>query len=147
MNQREAKAINTAIRWVAMRHRARAAELLATVGLNIGQELLLLQLDAHGERTQAQLAAGAGCEPPTITMAVRKLEAAGLVHKVASPTDARAVVVTLTEAGRALLPQVREVLQQLAEESTAGLTRAEREALVARLQTVIANLDAAPPVR
>jgi DNA-binding MarR family transcriptional regulator len=137
----DAAAVNRAIRRAAIRHRARAGALLATLGLNIGQEILLFELAAHGERTQAQLASGAGCEPPTITMAVRKLEAAGLVRRTPSVSDARAIVVSLTDEGRALLPAVRAVLQQLADETVAGMSRADREALVRLLGCAAGNLS------
>lgn len=141
MRYDDAAAVNRAIRRAGIRHRTRAATLLASIGLNIGQEILLFQLAAHGERTQAQLASGAGCEPPTITMAVRKLEAAGLVRRTPSATDARAIVVSLTDEGQALLPELRAVLQQLAEETVAGMSRADREALVRLLGCVADNLS------
>lgn len=140
MRDNDAMAVNRAIRRAAIRHRSRAGALLATLGLNIGQEILLFELAAHGERTQAQLAAGAGCEPPTITMAVRKLEAAGLVRRTPSATDARAIVVSLTDQGQALLPSVRAVLQQLAEETVAGLSRTDQQSLVRLLGRVADNL-------
>ncbi|MDP9461837.1 MAG: MarR family transcriptional regulator [Actinomycetota bacterium] len=79
MDLARADALNAAIRAIGMRHRALAATLLAPLGLYPGQEILLLDLDAHGPRTQVQLATASGCEPPTITGSVRKLEDAGLV--------------------------------------------------------------------
>lgn len=103
---------------------------LASIGLGLGQEALLFELDRTAGASQAQLAAAAHCEPPTVTMAVRKLEAAGLVARAPSPHDARALVVTLTDAGRALMPRLREVWRQVAEESSAALTEAERAAFL-----------------
>src|SRR4051794_9189977 len=102
-----------------MRHRARAAALLAELNLHPGQEVLLLELAQHGPRTQVQLAHGAGCEPPSITLMVRKLEAGGLVSRSPSPTDGRATIVELTEAGHALVPRLQRAWQSLAEETTA----------------------------
>jgi len=143
----DAMAVNRAIRRTGIRHRSRAGALLGTLGLNIGQEILLFELAAHGERTQAQLATGAACEPPTITMAVRKLEAAGLVRRAPSATDARAIVVSLTEDGEALLPAVRAVLQQLAEETVAGLSRTDQQTLVRLLGRVADNLSTGAQTR
>jgi DNA-binding MarR family transcriptional regulator len=121
MEWSEADGLNTAVRAVAMRHRALAAAALAELGLSPGQEVVLLELDRLGPRTQSQLAAAAGCEPPTMTMAVRKLEAADLVVRAPSPTDGRAVVVDLTPAGRDLLPRLRRAWVGVAERAVAGL--------------------------
>lgn len=122
MEYREAAALNQAIRLIGIRHRARAAAMLAALGLYPGQEIIMLELDAHGPRTQAQLAAGAGCEPPSVTLMARKLESAGLIARTPSPLDGRAIVVDLTPKGRALIPALKEVWQRLAEETVAGLT-------------------------
>ena len=118
MDFEQATQLNEAIRAVAMRHRAMAGALLAPLGLHPGQEILLLTLDACGPRTQAQLAAASGCEPPTITHSVRKLEAAGLVVRSASTADGRVMIVALSDRGRALLPQLRATWQELAERTT-----------------------------
>ncbi|PPK98352.1 DNA-binding MarR family transcriptional regulator [Kineococcus xinjiangensis] len=123
MDHRDAEAINAAIRTVGIRHRSRAAALLADVGLHPGQETLLLDLDVHGPRTQAQLAVASGCEPPVVTVTARKLEAAGLIARRPSTTDRRATVVELTPRGRAVVEEVRSIYQRLAEETVAGLRR------------------------
>lgn len=141
-----AAAINTAVRLLAMRHRARAASLLATIGLNIGQEVLLFELAVRDGRTQAQLAVAASCEAPTVTMAVRKLEAAGLISRVRSELDNRAVLVSLTEAGHELMPRLRAIWRQLASETAGELPQADRKRLVKLLRATTASLDAADQV-
>ena len=125
----QAHALNDAIRGIGMRHRALAAALLAPLGLHPGQEILLLDLDAHGPRTQIQLATASGCEPPTITGSVRKLESAGLVVRRASPTDGRATIVELSDRGRALLPALKEAWRELAERTVADVGAASPEQL------------------
>lgn len=122
MDFEHADALNQAIRQIAIRHRARAGALLAELGLYPGQELLLLDLDAHGPRIQVELAGELGCEPPSITQMVRKLEAAGLISRRPSPRDSRATIVELTDRGRDLIPHIKEVWRQLAEIMVAGLT-------------------------
>ena len=141
MRYDEALDVNRAIKDVGMRHRGRAAELIGPLGLSIGQEQVLLELDANGSRTQAQLAAAAKCEPPTMTMALRKLEAAGLVTRTPSPVDARAIVVALSDDGAALMQQLRAAWQQLAEESLAGLDAQEREQAIRLLGRIADNLS------
>lgn len=105
MEFEQADAINAAIRAIGMRHRALAAALLAPLGLHPGQEVLLLEIAAHGPCTQVQLATASGCEPPTITGSVRKLEDAGLVVRTPSPTDGRATIVDLSERGGSYCPR------------------------------------------
>ncbi|HEX8510057.1 MAG TPA: MarR family transcriptional regulator [Propionibacteriaceae bacterium] len=114
----QANALNEAIRAIGIRHRALAGALLAPLGLHPGQEVLLLELD-QGPRSQAQLAVASGCEPPTITNSVRKLEAAGLVVRRPSPHDGRVTIVELSEHGEALVPGLKAAWLQLAEHTVA----------------------------
>ena len=50
--------------------------------------------------TQGALAAHARIEPMTLSKAIRRLEAVGLVARASSSADSRAIVVTLTAKGR-----------------------------------------------
>lgn len=118
MDLEQANALNEALRAIGIRHRALAGVLLAPLGLHPGQEVLLLELD-KGPRSQAQLAAASGCEPPTITHSVRKLEAAGLVVRRPSCTDGRVMIVELSEHGKAVLPGLKVAWLQLAEQTVA----------------------------
>src|SRR4051794_25224917 len=112
----QADALNQAIRLLSLRHRARAATLLAPLGLHPGQEALLLELARTGPLIQAQLSEALGCEPPSVTLMTRKLESSGHVRRRAAPSDRRASVVELTDSGRALTEQVRQMWRGLAEE-------------------------------
>lgn len=136
MNFEQADELNVALRSIGIRHRALAGALLAPLGLHTGQEVLLLELDASGPRTQGQLAAASGCEPPTITGSVRKLEAAGLVVRRPSPTDGRVTIVELSARGQALMPALKAAWHQLAEQSIAGLTSTPLD----RLSDAVADL-------
>lgn len=133
-----ADAINQAIRLLSLRHRARAAALLAPLGLHPGQEALLLELARTGPRIQAQLSEALGCEPPSVTLMTRKLEASGHVRRRPAPTDRRASIVELTDSGAALAEQIKELWCALAEETVAGLP----ERTVADLPGVLASLTA-----
>ncbi len=143
MDFEQANALNAAIRSVGIRHRALAGALLAPMGLHPGQEVLLLELGAEGPRSQGQLAVSSGCEPPTITGSVRKLEAAGLVVRRPSPTDARVTIVELSGKGQALLPGLKAVWQQLAEQTVASLTSTPLDQLTDVIIDLAASLAAA----
>jgi len=141
----QANVLNAAIRAIGIRHRALADSLLAPLGLHTGQEVLLLELDASGARTQGQLAAASGCEPPTITNSVRKLEVAGLVVRRPSPTDGRVTIVELSDRGQALLPRLKATWEDLAEQTVVGLASTPLDQLSNALVDLAASLtDGAP---
>jgi DNA-binding MarR family transcriptional regulator len=142
VNFDQADALNEAIRAIGIRHRALAINALTPFGIHPGHKLLLLELDAAGPRTQAQLATACGYEPPTITLSVRQLEAAGLVVRRSSPTDGRATIVELTDQGRALLPELKRAWREVAEQTVAGLTSTAVDELTTVLQDLAASLDA-----
>jgi len=141
MDYEEADTLNEAIRAIGIRHRALAIAALAPFGIHPGHKLLLFELETEGPRTQAQLAASSGYEPPTITLSVRQLEEAGLVARSPSPTDGRATIVELTEAGRVLLPKLRVAWQSVAERTVGGLTSVSPEQLSAALSDLAASLS------
>jgi DNA-binding MarR family transcriptional regulator len=141
MNFDQADALNEAIRAIGIRHRGLAIAALAPLGIHPGHKLLLLELEAAGPRTQAQLAAASGYEPPTITLSVRQLEAAGLVVRRPSPVDGRATIVELTDRGRALIPRVKAAWRRVAEQTVTGLTATPLDQIVATLTELAESLS------
>jgi DNA-binding MarR family transcriptional regulator len=147
MDFAHADALNQAIRLLSLRHRARAAALLSPLGLHPGQEALLLELDRTGPSIQAQLSEALGCEPPSVTLMTRKLEASGHLRRAPAPTDKRASVVELTERGKALAEQVKQLWCALAEETVAGLAARTVAELPGILTTMTGNVDTRRPGR
>ncbi len=147
MDFEQADALNGAIRTISIRHRARAGALLGELGLYPGHETILFSLHGRGPRTHKQLAADAGCEAPSITVMVRKLEAAGYLTRSPSPTDARAILVVLTDAGHQLVPRLKELWSDLAEQSIAGLDTATLDQLIVVLADLAQSLEARRRVR
>lgn len=141
MDFEQADAINQAIRLLSLRHRARAAELLNPLGLHPGQEALLLELVRTGPMIQAQLSEALGCEPPSVTLMSRKLEALGYVRRRPVPADKRASIVELTGSGRRLADQVKQLWCTLAEETVAGLPTRVVSELPNTLKTLTGNVD------
>ena len=140
-----AGALNQAIRLLSLRHRARAAALLSPLGLHPGQEVLLLELARTGPMIQAQLSEALGCEPPSVTLMTRKLEATGHIRRRPAPSDKRAGIVELTDSGRALAGQVEQLWCGLAEETVTGLPAEMVAALPGLLGTLAANVDTRRP--
>jgi DNA-binding MarR family transcriptional regulator len=137
-----ADALNRSIRLVGMRHRGQAAVALARLGLHPGQEVLLLELDANGPRTQTELAYALGCEPPSVTLMVQKLEAAGLIMRSRSTRDGRATVVELADDGTALMPKLKEVWLHLAETTVAGFDAGSLDGVIEVLDDLVDSLYA-----
>ncbi|MFI0450160.1 MarR family winged helix-turn-helix transcriptional regulator [Actinomadura sp. 6N118] len=141
MDFERADSLNGAIRTIALKHRARAAVKLAELGLHPGHEAVLFLLSAKGPQTQRQLAAGADCEPPSITLMVRKLEAAGLVSRTPAAQDARANVVRLTDEGEKVILRMKELWRDLADETVAGLADTSADDLIAVLTDLARSLQ------
>ncbi|HEY4020509.1 MAG TPA: nitroreductase/quinone reductase family protein [Pseudonocardiaceae bacterium] len=145
MDFAKADALNQAIRLLSLRHRARAATLLAPLDLHPGQEVLLLELARSGPMIQAQLSEALGCEPPSVTLMTDKLEAAGHLRRAPAPDDKRANVVELTESGTALAEEVKRLWHALAEETVAGVPVQTLADLPALLNALTANVDSRRP--
>jgi DNA-binding MarR family transcriptional regulator len=137
----QADAVNQAIRLLSLRHRARAAALLAPLGLHPGQEALLLELARTGPTIQAQLSKALGCEPPSVTLMTRKLEASGHIRRRPDASDKRASIVELTKSGKALVHQVKQLWCALAEETVIGLPAKTVAELPGVLNTLTRNVD------
>ena len=147
MDVDQANAINQAVRMLSLRHRARAAEMLAPLGLHPGQEVLLLELARSGPMIHAQLSEALRCEPPSITIMARKLEAAGHVRRRPSRSDRRASVVELTDRGRDAVNQIQQLWCQLAEETVRGLPAEAVAELPGLLGALTDNVDGRRPAR
>lgn len=145
MDHEYADALNQAIRLLSLRHRARAAQLIAPLGLHAGQEALLLELDRTGPRIQAQLSEALGCEPPSVTLMTRKLEASGHIQRMPNPADRRATVVALTDSGRALVDQIKRLWVVLAGETVRDVPAEVLEGLPGILRTMSDNVNAKSP--
>ncbi|WP_439678963.1 MarR family winged helix-turn-helix transcriptional regulator [Embleya sp. MST-111070] len=136
-----ADALNQAIRLLSLRHRARITTLLAPLGLHPGQEALLLELARNGPMIQGRLSDALGCEPPSVTLMTRKLEAAGHIRRTPAPTDKRASVVELTGSGTDLVERIKQAWCTLAEETVTGLPEPTVAQLPDLLTTLTTNVD------
>jgi DNA-binding MarR family transcriptional regulator len=87
--------------------RSLAADLVAQTGITLGDFDVLAQLAmGGGELRMTDLAARAFSSRSGMTRRVDRLVADGLVHRSGAEGDARGVVVSLTEAGRARLSEI-----------------------------------------
>lgn len=92
----------------------------------------LVRLDRNGPATNSELAKSEQISPQSMGATVGALEARGLVARTSDPADRRRVVLSVTEAGRAVVDakrtararQVAEALESLDDDEIATLRAA-----------------------
>jgi DNA-binding MarR family transcriptional regulator len=94
--------------------------------LERGSYLLLGQLASDGPRRLSAVAGDACLDLSTVSRQVASLEAAGLVSRATDPTDRRAILVEVTQAGHEVLGHNREKRQAALRELLAEWAPAER---------------------
>jgi MarR family transcriptional regulator, transcriptional regulator for hemolysin len=85
---------------------------LAESGTTFSGWTVLAALSAEGPIIQKDLAQSLDMIGPSIVERIDQLESAGLVARSSVPEDRRASLVSLTDEGRALFGQLREVMRQ-----------------------------------
>lgn len=126
----------------ARRARGRAASDPAPDGLSLAQYHLLEPL-ASGPRTNRELSELAGIAAPTATRMVDGLLQRDFVTRIEDPIDRRAVVISLTDAGRAALTRKQREYAARRRRVAAALDPHEQRVatdLLRRLATVIEEL-------
>lgn len=125
---------------ISRAHWSAAAPLLGNLGLYPGQELLLMRLWESDGQSQSDLAHGLRLDASTVTRTVQRLERQGLVHRGASLTDGRSVIVRLTEAGRRLQGPVEDAWSELEAQTTRGMSERQRTEVLRLLRRIERNL-------
>jgi len=100
---------------------------LEPLGLTHPQYLVMLALWERSPRTVAELGAALLLEPATLSPLLKRLETAGLVSRDRSPSDERALAITLTSQGHALRAQAEKVPAQIV--ARLGMPIAELESV------------------
>jgi len=106
-----------------------------------GSLAALATLHRGGPMRLGDLAAREGVSPPTLTRMIAALEDAGYVRRRPDDHDRRAVVVSITGGGTALVRQAQTARAEVLRARLAALTEAQREALVAALPALEALAD------
>jgi DNA-binding MarR family transcriptional regulator len=135
--------VSSAIFQLARTHRAYAADLLRPLDLFPGQEIILMALWEHGERTQSELVQLLRCDPSTVAKSLRRLETAGLVTRRTSERDRRASVVLATKKGKALQPKVEAAWRELERATVFCLDEVQQHAAVQMMQAIEARVERA----
>lgn len=120
---------------------ARMARELASAGhdLTFSQFMTIKKL-ATGTASVTDLARAADLNPGAMTRLLDKLEARGLLVRVADPADRRALHIHLTESGTAMWRDIDQCGQRVRERALAGMDDATRAQLTRLLEQVRDNL-------
>lgn len=101
------------------------------IKLNDYMLLVTLELSDNGTRPISRLASSLMIHPTTATLATDRLEARGLLARGPHPSDRRATLVSITDAGRELVQRASAALEKLgyglpgtSNEDRAGLVEA-----------------------
>ncbi len=105
------------------------------------QARLLSMVEDRGEARISDLAGLDNCSQPTMTTQVRRLEDAGLVTRTPDPSDARAVLIRITDEGRATLQRVRADRAAVVNPMLEQLDATDREVLAASIEVLRRLLD------
>ena len=107
---------------------------------------MLLHLSRMGgEAPPNALALSVGVEGPTLVRVLDGLERLGLVLRVGVEGDRRARRVCLTPKADSVISDIMRIGANLRAEALLGITDAELESFYRVLETIMANLAAAPP--
>lgn len=121
----------------------RMEEELARCGheLNFSQFITIKTLASSTTTGVTELARAAYLHPGAMTRLLDKLEARGILSRVADPGDRRALHIHLTDAGKAIWLDIDQCGQRVREAALRGMEVAEREQLIALLERVRDNLN------
>ncbi|WP_217545349.1 MarR family winged helix-turn-helix transcriptional regulator [Streptomyces sp. GbtcB6] len=115
--------------------------ILKDLGLTYPQYLVMLVLWEQGDLPVKKLGEHLRLDSGTLSPLLKRLEAAGLVHRERSTRDERSVEVRLTEEGTALRERALEVPRRIV--SATGFDVDEIRDLKTRLDQLTGTLDAA----
>jgi DNA-binding MarR family transcriptional regulator len=99
----------------------------------------------EGDQTQIRLAERCAMDKTTMVVTVDELERLGLAERRPSPTDRRARIITVTEAGVAKVAEGNAVVERLYSSVLDSLPEAEREPFVDALTRLVNVRLANPP--
>ncbi len=145
MEFHEAHEIMRLMRRLSMAQRARKTELLRPLGLQPGQDVLLMELSLVESASQIELAHLAEVDEPSVGRSITRLENRELITRSQDPDDSCRRLVTLTHHGQALIPKIRALYEQVAAEAVGEFQ--DLPWLVAHLTEVASRLGLEPVSR
>lgn len=134
------RALEDIVRWAIRNDVYRETMQRAQVDLPRGHAGLLARLHQSGPLRLGDLARVLGVDSSTVTPQTQRLERFGFVARTRDPRDGRAVLLTVTRAGRALLNNMRLTRRALLAERLHGWSEEERAQAAAVLARMAEDL-------
>ena len=119
----------------------------ATLGVTRAQWKVLFRLTRTPGLRQVELAEMLDVEPITASRIIDRLEEAGLVERVADPSDRRVWRLQVTARARPLIEKLKQLAEQLVGEAFADLSPDQLNALRGTLTKIRENLCTAEAVK
>jgi len=124
-----ASALRISVSRLARRLRAERLAKGLEPGLSDTQLAALAALERHAAMTPGELADHEKVQPPSMTRVIAALEERGLVTRGPHATDRRQVVLAVTEPGRVVVQQSRQLREAWLAQRLRELTPQERATL------------------
>jgi DNA-binding MarR family transcriptional regulator len=119
----------------------RGQQKLATIGLSVGAASFIRAIGDHDDMTLSDVAKLLRVETPTLSSLAVRMERDGLLERVPSPHDKRALLLRLTPRARELGQHAETITQIELADLTHGLSDPEQAQLVSLLDRILQNID------
>lgn len=113
---------------------------METLGLKPGQAGILFVLNCNGRMSQRELAKKLAITPPSITVALRKMEELGLVVKETDEMDQRISRIRISEKGQACIEEIKLAMDDMEQILYGNMNQEERILFRRMLQETRDNL-------
>jgi MarR family transcriptional regulator for hemolysin len=114
-------------------------------GITVPQWRVIAQLVQTDQLSQIALARTVNSDQATVGDIVERLQANGLVTRVADPDDSRAKIVCLTEKARMIIDGMQPAADEIYVKAFGGINDVDRATMVSVLTRLIDNLSTATP--
>jgi DNA-binding MarR family transcriptional regulator len=122
------------------RYNASLRDEMADMGLTTPKMRALAVLTTLDAPLIGELAVYTVTDPSTLSRALDQLDAEGLIRRRSDADDSRATRVEITDAGRAAFARLWPQMATAQARMFRGIPEAERQAFVATLQKMLANI-------
>jgi len=121
-----------------MKHQA--VPLYKSVDLKHGSSGILFTLNKYGPMSQRELADKVGITPPSMTVALRKLQNEGYINRKTDQNDQRIIQIELQDKGVECIAHIKRVMEEAERNLLAGFTQEEQMLLRRLLVQLYYNL-------
>nr|WP_276008772.1 MarR family winged helix-turn-helix transcriptional regulator [Aequitasia blattaphilus] len=114
---------------------------MSRVGIKQGQAWVLFALHRFGELSQKELAQKVHITPPSMTVAVKKMEEMGLVKKEIDEKDKRIIRICITEQGEKVVKRSMCITDEIDQILLEDMTEEEKQEFHALLHRAMRSVE------